>query len=236
MDRIGKLFSGVRAAIFDADGTLVDSMPMWHGIDVVYAERKGLLLTPEMSRDLYTLTLPACARYIREKCGVQESEDEIVREIVELAAEGYANDVPEIPGAEALLSALSARGMPCAVATASDLASLMPALERLGLMRRLAFAESCDRIGAGKDRPDLYLHCAERLGVRPEECAVFEDARYAMETAKAAGFRTVAVLFGECDPAERAAMTALADLAVEDLTGLARAVSEMKGKAYVQKV
>ena len=182
VEKIGKLFSGGRAAIFDVDGTLIDSMPMWHEIDAVYAAQKGFVLTPQMTRELDTQHLADCARYFREKCGVQESEEEIVREIVALAAKGYAEDVPEVPGARALLAGMKRRGM----------------------------------------------H-AERFGARPEECVVFEDARYALRTARAAGFRTVAVLGSEEDLKEREALRALADLAVEDLRDLARKISEMKG-------
>ena len=229
MEKIGKLFSGVRAAIFDVDGTLIDSMPMWHEIDAVYAAQKGFVLTPQMTRELDTQHLADCARYFREKCGVQESEEEIVREIVALAAKGYAEDVPEVPGARALLAGMKRRGMHVALATASDLTALASALERLGLSGLIDAAESCDGIGAGKDRPDVYFRCAERFGARPEECVVFEDARYALRTARAAGFRTVAVLGSEEDLKEREALRALADPAVEDLRDLARKISEMKG-------
>ena len=95
--------------------------------------------------------------------------------------------MPVITGAAAFLKALSERHIPAAVATASDIASLRPAFDRLDMSPYISVIESCTTIGKSKEHPDIYLKCAADLKAAPHETVVFEDALYAAKTAKAAG-------------------------------------------------
>lgn len=210
----------IRVVIFDVDGTLVNSMPMWHGIDYEYADLKGFTMPPELCSVLDGMCLEQCAAYYRDVFGVPGTVEEIIAEIVGLAREKYRTEVPEVPGAAAFVRALRAHGIRTAVATASDLDSLWPALERLGIAPYIDAAESCATIGKSKEVPDIYIKCASDFGAEPEECVVFEDALYAAQTAKNAGFSVVGVLDPEQPVQERAAFLALCDRCIPDYTAL----------------
>ncbi|MGN0477800.1 MAG: HAD family hydrolase [Hominenteromicrobium sp.] len=210
----------IRAAIFDADGTLLDSMPMWNRITYDYADFKGVYAPPGLSKTLNMMCLEQCAAYYRDVLGVSGTIDAIVAEIVGMAQEKYRTAVPEIPGAADFLQALHTRGIRTAVATASDLDSLRPAFARLGMAPYIDMMESCTTIGKSKESPDLYLKCAADFGARPEECVVFEDALYAVRTAKKAGFRVVGLYDPTQTEAERAEFTALCDRCIDNYGAL----------------
>lgn len=210
----------IRAVIFDADGTLVDSMPMWNSITYEYAALKGVYAPPGLSKTLNAMCLEQCAAYYRDVLGVPGTLSAITAEIVEMAREKYRTAVPEIPGAAEFAAALRARGIHTAVATASDLKTLWPALERLSIAPGIEAAESCTTVGKSKESPDIYLKCAVDFGASPAECVVFEDALYAVRTAKKAGFSVVGVLDPAQTAEERAEFLALCDRCISDYTAL----------------
>ena len=204
----------IRAAIFDADGTLVDSMPMWNRITYDYADFKGIYAPPGLSKVMNEMCLEQCAVYYKEKLGAKGTVEEIMAEITGMAAKKYRTSVPEIESASAFLCMLKQNGIRTALATASDLSTLTPALERLGLFENIDVLESCTTIGKSKDYPDIYLKCAANLGVSPEECVVFEDALYAVRTAKKAGFSVVGLMTAELTAEEKAEFRALCDVCI----------------------
>ena len=212
----------IRAVIFDVDGTLLDSMPMWNRITYDYAEYKGIYAPPGLSKVMNEMCLEQCAAYYKDKLGAKGTVEEIAAEIVDMAAEKYRVSVPEIPGAAAFLRTLRSRGIHTALATASDLTTLRPALERLHMAEHLEAAESCTTIGKSKEHPDIYLKCAADFGALPRECVVFEDALYAVRTAKKAGFAVVGLLTADLTPEEKAEFTALCDRCIPDYTAWLR--------------
>ena len=128
--------------------------------------------------------------------------------------------MPEITGAAAFLKALSERHIPAAVATASDIASLRPAVDRLDMSPYISVIESCTTIGKSKEHPDIYLKCAADLKAAPHETVVFEDALYAAKTAKAAGFSVIGVLSEAVEEGDRIALQKLCDRCITDYTAL----------------
>ena len=216
MEDLFRMPHRIRAAIFDVDGTLLNSMPMWNRITYDYADFKGVDAPPGLSKKLNELCLEQCAAYYRDVLGVEGTIDTIVAEIVGMAQERYRTSVPEIPGAAEFLHTLHTRGIHTAVATASDLDSLRPAFARLNMASYIDTMESCTTIGKSKESPDIYLKCAADFGARPEECVVFEDALYAVRTAKKAGFAVVGVYDPTQTEAERAEFTALCDRCIEN--------------------
>lgn len=182
----------IKCAIFDADGTLLDSMQMWRDITYEYAEEKGIKAPEGLHHTMNRLSMEQCADLYRE-LGVPGTTEEVVAQLADCAFNGYRLRVGEKPGAADFLGLLRENGIRVAVATASQIAGVRAALERLGMLPHVELLVSCTEIGIGKEQPDIFLHCAKAFGAEPGECVVFEDSLYAMETAKKAGFPVVAV-------------------------------------------
>ena len=186
------LLKNIKCAVFDVDGTVLDSMGMWNSITYEYAEFKKIYAPEDLSKEMNKLSLTGCAE-LYKKLGATGTVEEIAAEIVEMARERYRTVIKEKSGAREFIKLLSEKGIHIAIATASDIGGLMPALKREGIADFIEYAISCEDIGKGKSEPDVYLKCTEHFGVAPSDCIVFEDALYAAKTAKKAGFKLVAV-------------------------------------------
>ncbi len=182
----------IKCAIFDADGTLIDSMPMWRDITYEYAASKGIVPPEGLHRTLNRLSMEQCAEHYR-KLGVQGSREQIVAELADWAFRGYRDRVREKPGAAEFVRLLHENGVAVAVATASHADGVKAALERCGILPCVDLILSCAQVGKSKEHPDIFLQCAAAFRASPGESAVFEDSAYALRTAKAAGFPVVAV-------------------------------------------
>lgn len=199
----------IKCAIFDADGTLLDSMGMWCSMTYEYASAKGVTAPQGLHDTINKLSMEQCAEVYRQ-LGVPGSVEEIVEELAAWALEGYRIRVAEKPRAAEFVRLLSENRIQVAVATASHAGGVGAALKRLGMMPYVRLLTSCTEIGKGKDHPDIFLHCARAFGAKPSECVVFEDSAYAMETAKKAGFPVIAVEDESACP-HRARIEAIAD-------------------------
>ena len=182
----------IKCAIFDADGTLIDSMPMWRDITYEYAASKGVAAPEGLHRTLNRLSMEQCADYYR-KLGVPGATEQVVKELAACALEGYRTRVNEKPHAAELVRLLHDNGVKVAVATASHSEAVSAALERNGILPYVDFITSCAEVGRSKESPDVFLRCAAEFGAAPGESVVFEDSAYAIRTAREAGFPVVAV-------------------------------------------
>ena len=210
----------IRCAIFDADGTLLDSMPMWRDITYEYAAQKGIDAPAGLHNTLNRLSLEQCAEYY-QGLGVAGTVEEIAQELSQCALEGYRTRVPEKPHAGEFLRLLQEDHIHIAVATASNREGVLAALRRLGMLPLVEEFATCTEVGKSKEHPDVYLRCAESFGAAPEESVVFEDSAYAIRTAKAAGFPVVAVEDGISGDGEgrletREGLARLANLVIAD--------------------
>lgn len=123
----------IRCCIFDADGTLLDSMPMWRDITYEYAQQKGIHAPEGLHRTLNRLSLEQCAAYY-QGLGVAGTVEEIAQELSQCALEGYRTRVPEKPHAGEFLRLLQENHIHIAVATASNREGVLAALDRLGML------------------------------------------------------------------------------------------------------
>lgn len=204
--------------IFDMDGTLVDSMGYWRSLGRDYLAGQGFT-GPEADRVLELIrpmTMLQAAQLFQDTFHFPGPPQTIVDEMNGVMDGHYQNDVPLKPGAADYLRKLRERGCRLCVATATDEALSHTCLQRLGVDQLFEFVLSCENTGIGKDRPDIYLQAAQKLGARPEETAVFEDALYAARTAKQAGFYTVAVEEPCHSAQDRQQLAALADERITD--------------------
>ncbi len=216
----------IRCCIFDADGTLLDSMTMWRDLSYVYAAQKGLTVPQGLHRTLNRLSMEQCAAYY-QSLGATGTVEEIVGELGECALEGYRNRVEEKPHAREFLQLLRDNHIPVAVATASNREGILLALERLQMLPLVDLLLTCGEVGKSKEHPDIFLACAQRLGATPKESVVFEDSAYAIRTAKAAGFAVVGVedsvsVDGEGPGESREGIAASSDFYLKDYRELIR--------------
>lgn len=210
----------IRCCVFDADGTLLDSMPMWRDITYEYAEQKGVHAPAGLHNTLNRLSLEQCAQHY-QGLGVRGTVEEIVKELGQCALEGYRTRVPEKPHAREFLQLLQENRIPVAVATASNRKGVLLALERLGMLPLVDYFTTCTEVGKSKEHPDIFTTCAAQFGAAPQETVVFEDSAYAIRTARAAGFPVVAVedaisTQGKTGDETREGLARLANLVIAD--------------------
>lgn len=183
----------IKGAIFDIDGTILDSMPIWHEIGVRYLNSMEIQPEENLSKILFPMTFYEGAAYLQQHYRIEKEIDEIILDIKKIMADFYYYEVHEKDGVRELLECLNQQGIIVTVATSGERNCVEAALERLGLLQYVAKIFISDEVGVGKEFPDIYLKAAEYIGAKPEEIWVFEDALYAVRTASAAGFQTVGV-------------------------------------------
>lgn len=186
-------FKSFKGAVFDLDGTLLDSMHIWHDVDEEFFKRRGLKVTPEYIEIIKNMHLRAAAVYTKEKYGINENIDEIVNEWLALCAEGYLNNVDLKPGVYDYLKMLHGKGVKTAFATASEKVVCEGVLKKHGIFEFFDSFAYVSEINIGKTEPDIYLLAAERIGVYPKDCIVFEDIAEGLCGAKKGGFTTCGV-------------------------------------------
>jgi HAD superfamily hydrolase (TIGR01509 family) len=197
--------ANIRGLVFDMDGTLLDSMPVWNGLSEEYLARCGIALTPEVEADLLPLSLEKSVVYFREHLGVPLEEKKMLAEISAMVAARYRKMAGPKDGASDCLARCAAKGYKMCVATVTSRDIAAAVLERLKLTRFFTDIHTCDTIGRPKSDPRFYLEVAERLGTPPAETAVFEDSLYCMRAAGAAGLRVIGVFDAEAAGDEAAA-------------------------------
>ena len=205
-----------RFAIFDMDGTLVDSMVYWKHLATEYLEHKRVQdISPNILERIKPMTMTESAALFIEEYGLSGTAESIAAEMNAMMDEHYRQDIPLKPGVQIYLEALHHKGVTMCVASATAEELMDACLTRLGVAHYFSFLLSCETVGAGKNRPDVYLEAAKRLGAQPADIAVYEDALYAANTAKQAGFYTIAVRDNSNHP-HWETLTALADEKIFD--------------------
>lgn len=183
----------IKGAIFDLDGTLLDSMFIWDTIGEDYLQTLGKEPRENLKETFMTLTLEEAAEYYREHYAVALSVREIVDGVNAMVEKIYRTKVTPKPGVMDYLRLLKEKGVKMCVATATDRYLVEETLQRLGMLHCFSEIFTCAEIGYGKDKPIIYRKALEHLGTVKEETYVFEDALFALKTARADGFPTVGV-------------------------------------------
>ncbi len=183
----------LKGAIFDADGTLLDSMHIWHELGARYLQ--SLNITPEegLSRKLYPMSLEQACKYLKTHYGLRDSEGDIQSGILGIIEGFYRDEVTLKDGVREFLPAMNDKGIPMVIATSGSRELLSSALERNDIAEYFAEIFTCSELNTTKHEPDIFMACAEFMSLSPENVGVFEDALFAVETAKRAGFITFGV-------------------------------------------
>ena len=183
----------IKGAIFDLDGTILDSMFIWSEIGYKFLEKKNIHLPAGADEQFTTMSLMEAAEYYIKHFDNTATIEGIVADINSLVENFYFNDVLKKPGIEEFLEFLKNRGVKMCVATATDKYMVEKALERNGLLHYFSEIYTCNGVGAGKNSSLIYDISLEHLGTTKEETFVFEDALYAIETANKAGYNIVGI-------------------------------------------
>ena len=208
----------IRGAIFDVDGTLLDSMFIWDTIGEAYLRSIGYQPKENLNETFKNMSLHQAARYYQTEYGVTRSIDEIMDGVNAMLERYYRFEVPLKPGVAELLERLRQDGVKLCIATATDRHLVEAALDRCGVLSCFGEIFTCNEVGHGKDEPDIFEAALRFLGTRREETLVFDDALYAVRTAKEAGFPVAAVYDSHEKAQDQIRM--LADVYLEELTQL----------------
>lgn len=183
----------IRGVIFDVDGVLLNSMPVWENLGEIYLERLGIEAEKGLGETLFAMSLEEGADYLIENYGLKQTPGEIIAGLNREVQDFYGRKVPLKEGVRGYLEEFRDRKIPMAIATSGDRANAEAALKRLKVLSYFRAVFTCTEIGSSKSHPDIYYAAALQLDTDPSDTWVFEDALHAIRTAKKAGFRTAGV-------------------------------------------
>ena len=183
----------IKGAIFDFDGTLVDSMFIWDTFGEDYLRTLGKEPKENLTETFKTFTLEQAAEYYRENYGVTLSVGEIVDGVNEMVAEIYRTKVALKKGVLEFLRDLRSKGVKMCVATVTDRPIVEDVLVSLGIRDFFVEILTCAEVGYNKETPHIYRAALGVLETKKDETVVFEDALHALITAKKDGFKVAAV-------------------------------------------
>ena len=176
-----------KGAIFDLDGTLLDSMGVWDQVDVDFLAKRGIEVPDDYMQKVAAMQFRQIAEYTIARFGLSDTPEALMEEWDHMARVMYATVVEAKPYAREYLAALKASGAKLAVATSLPPMLREPAMKHVGIFDYFDDVVSVDDAGdVGKTEPDVYLLAASRLGINPSDCTVFEDLLVGMRSAKSA--------------------------------------------------
>lgn len=198
------------AAIFDLDGTLLDSMGIWEQIDISFLRKRNLSVPEDYAAKISSLSFEEAAKYTIARFGLNEKAEDIMQEWSEMAAYEYAHNVRLLPYALDYLLKLKGAGIRLAVATGMTVKLAIPCLKNNTILELFDAVCSTDEVAHGKEYPDVFELAAGRIGVPPEMCIVFDDVLPAIKSAKQAHMMTCGV-YDQYSERQRAEIEKLAD-------------------------
>lgn len=182
-----------KAVIFDLDGTLVDSMWMWKAIDIEYLGKFGIPLPPTLQKDIEGMSFSETAVYFKETFQIPDSLDEIKADWNQMAYDKYTKEVTLKNGAGEFLEQCKKNGIRLGIATSNSRELVDATLKALKIRDYFDCVMTACEVTKGKPAPDIYLAVAEKIGVNPMECLVFEDIEMGILAGKNAKMEVCAV-------------------------------------------
>jgi len=181
------------AAIFDLDGTLLDSMWVWHAVDRAFFAARGLAVPEDYIKSIQALTFRETARYTVERLGLSESPEALMAEWNAMSFREYRDHVKLKPGAGEVLRVLRAREVLLGIATNLSAHVARIVLEQNGVLELFGALTTTEEVPRGKGYPDIWLLAARKLGVSPLQCIAFDDVADSLLGIRAAGMAACAV-------------------------------------------
>lgn len=207
----------ISGAIFDVDGTLLDSMGIWRDAGARYLETQGLAAEPDLAGILFPMTLEEGSAYLKEKYKLAVSEKEIQAGVIGVISDFYRHEVKTKPGVRQFLNNLRMNGVSMVAATTGDKELIECAFQRLNILTYFDKIFTCNELGTNKRSPYIYQTAADYMKTGVSETCVFEDVLFALQAAKSGGFKSVAVEDRE-SLKDKANIAAQADYYMTDFT------------------
>lgn len=212
-----------KGAIFDMDGTLLDSMPVWKRLTQGYLAQFGLQISDQDYAATEGFSQPQVAQYFADRYPELPDAQSLMDGMDRLISARYEAIAKPKEGVLDFLEGLRRRGVKMAIATLTARRHAEKALRDRDMLDYFEFMLTIEDVGISKREPDIYLRCAERMGLEPASCVVFEDAPYACTTARRAGF-------GVCGMVEPAYAAGEAELRAASDWIVERSFDELAGK------
>jgi HAD superfamily hydrolase (TIGR01509 family) len=192
------MLANIKGTIFDLDGTLVDSMWVWSQIDVDYLKTKGHSMPEDLRHEISHLSFSQTAVYFKERFNLNDSIEEILEDWHKMAFNHYSNNVKLKLGVKDFLNHLKSSDIKIGLATSNSVPLLEACLKNNEIYDYFDSITTTDEVSNGKNCPDVYLLAANKLGLNQMDCLVFEDILPAIQGAKAANMKVIAVEDDEC--------------------------------------
>lgn len=190
------MLDNIKAVIFDLDGTLVDSMWMWEAIDIEYLSKKNVAVPEDINAfqaELEGKGFTETAVFFKERFKLPDSLEEIKAAWIHMAEDKYCHEVPLKPGALEFLKELKKRDIQAGISSSNSRELILMVLRAHEIEDYFACVTTCCEVPASKPAPDVYLKTAQKLGVEPGECLVFEDVPMGILAGKRAGMKVCAI-------------------------------------------
>lgn len=184
----------IKAVIFDMDGTLIDSQPIWYQVSTDFFQKNGFPVTMD---DMIKLTGSPVAKlvdYVLQAYGQKDKERaQLITGLMDYAVSEILAAKPLLPNVKEVLAQLKQQGIKMAVASASPRNMLQGIVDSCGIAEYFDYLASAEELDYNKPHPAVYLHAAQQLGVNPTECFAVEDSVLGMISGKAASMKTVVI-------------------------------------------
>jgi HAD superfamily hydrolase (TIGR01509 family) len=182
----------IQAVVFDLDGVLVDSEPVWEQVRRGLVAERGGHWPAEAQRRIMGMSTPEWARYLSEDLGVGLPPDEVATLVIDRMVARYQEHVPFLDGAVDAVHRFAAR-WPLGLASSSPPRLIETVLQSAALRSSFKVVMSTEQVAHGKPAPDIYLAVTAGLGCPPPDCAAVEDSSNGLRSAAAAGLRVIAI-------------------------------------------
>ena len=215
----------IEAVVFDLDGVIVDSEPVWEQVRRQVVAERGGRWAPDAQQRIMGMSTGEWARYLSRDLGVGLPPETVAATVIDGMRARYREGVPLMPGAAEAVRALAGH-WPIGLASSSPPALIDAVLDGAGLRECFTVALSTEQVQRGKPAPDIYLAVTARLGRRPGRCAAVEDSTNGLLSAAAAGLQVIAVPHPRYPPEPAAlqkakvVLTSLEELTVQTITDL----------------
>ena len=182
-----------KAAIFDLDGTLIDSMGIWKVIDEEYLNKYGFDVPENLQEEITHLTIIETAMYFKEKFNIKDDIETIINTWNDMAYNHYSNTIKLKEGVIEFLDYLRSNNIKIGLATSNTKPLLEATLKNNNIYDYFDSITISEEVGVSKANPDIYLLSAQKLNVDPKDCIVFEDIVQAVKGAKLAGMTVYSI-------------------------------------------